>query len=94
MRSTEQQPGNPDMGTIFVEGKRVMEELLDTATVAKFLRVQPSTIRKWVHYGFMPYVKLGRAVRFDPKEVESWVKERKRAGRTAWAPEVRCDKFR
>ena len=68
-----------------------MEELLDTAKVAKLLGVQPSTIRKWVHYGFIPHVKLSRAVRFHPKEIEKWINERKRAGRSSLIPGIRCD---
>jgi excisionase family DNA binding protein len=40
------------------------KELLNTPQVAEWLNVKESTIRKWVHYGFIPHVKIGRCVRF------------------------------
>ncbi len=57
-----------------------MEQLLNTTEVAEILRVKASTIRKWVHLGFIPYVKLGRAVRFDRKDVEKWIRQRSHQG--------------
>ena len=49
------------------------KELLNTAQVAEWLNVKESTIRKWVHYGFIPHVKLGRCVRFQESEIETMV---------------------
>lgn len=64
------------------------KELLTTTEVAKWLKVAESTIRKWVHYGFIPYVKLGRAVRFREKDIEVWIEERTEKGRASLAPEI------
>ena len=33
-----------------------------------------ATIRKWVLTGYIPYKKIGRAVRFSPLEVQDWAK--------------------
>jgi excisionase family DNA binding protein len=65
-----------------------MERLLDTAEIAEQLNMSVSTIRKWVHYGFIPHVKLGRAVRFREKDVEAWIEERTEKGRASLAPEI------
>ena len=65
-----------------------MEPLLDTAGVADKLGMSVSTIRKWVHYGFIPHVKLGRAVRFQEKDIEAWIEERAEKGRATLAPEI------
>ena len=65
-----------------------MERLLDTAEIAEQLGMSVSTIRKWVHYGFIPHVKLGRAVRFREKDVEAWIEERTEKGRASLAPEI------
>ncbi len=65
-----------------------MERLLDTAAIAEQLGMSVSTIRKWVHYGFIPHVKLGRAVRFREKDVEKWIEERTEKGRASLAPEI------
>jgi excisionase family DNA binding protein len=64
------------------------EELLKTAEVAKLLNVSQSTIRKWVHYGFIPHAKLGRCVRFNREDIERWVQERTEQGRESLAPEI------
>jgi excisionase family DNA binding protein len=63
-------------------------QYLKTAQVAQWLNVSESTVRKWVHYRFIPHVKLGRAVRFSEEEIEKWLKERAEAGRTALVPEI------
>ena len=65
-----------------------MERLLDAAEIAEQLGMSVSTIRKWVHYGFMPHVKLGRAVRFREKDIETWIEERTEKGRASLAPEI------
>ena len=66
----------------------MQEELMKTGDVAAWLNVAESTVRKWVHYGFIPHVKLGRAVRFDRKGIEQWLKERTEKGRASLAPEI------
>jgi excisionase family DNA binding protein len=65
-----------------------MERLLDTAAIAEQLGMSVSTIRKWVHYGFIPHIKLGRAVRFREKDIETWIEERTEKGRASLAPEI------
>ena len=37
-------------------------------------QVSRATIDNWKKYG-MPYLKIGRSVRFDEKDVEKWVRE-------------------
>jgi len=64
------------------------KELLDTAQVAEWLHVAESTVRKWVHYGFIPHVKVGRCVRFQEEDIEKWMKERTEKGRATLAPEI------
>ena len=65
-----------------------MNKLMDTSQVADLLSVKPSTVRKWVHYGFIPYVKLGSCVRFRETDIEAWVAERMREGRASISPEI------
>jgi excisionase family DNA binding protein len=67
---------------------RIVERMLNSAEIADMLGMSVSTIRKWVHYGFIPHVKLGRAVRFREKDVEAWIEERAETGRATLAPEI------
>lgn len=62
--------------------------MLNLAEIAEKLGMSVSTIRKWVHYGFIPHVKLGRALRFREKDIEPWIEERAEKGRATLAPEI------
>jgi excisionase family DNA binding protein len=51
-----------------------METFLDVGQVAEMLGLSIATIRKWVLIRYIPYQKLGRAVRFSVSEIQEWVK--------------------
>jgi excisionase family DNA binding protein len=53
-----------------------METFLDAGQVAEMLGLSIATIRKWVLIRYIPYQKLGRAVRFSVPEIREWVKNR------------------
>lgn len=41
------------------------------------LGLSESYLRRLVMLRRIPYIKLGRAVRFDPDDIERWVRERR-----------------
>jgi len=45
--------------------------------LAKYLDVSIKTIRHWVFTKHIPYFKMGRLVKFDLREIETWTKESK-----------------
>jgi len=47
--------------------------------LAQKINVKPKTIYDWVHRRQIPYLKLGRLLRFDPIEIDKWIKKRSRA---------------
>ena len=49
-----------------------LESFLDVGQVAAMLRLSVATIRRWVLTGFIPYRKIGRAVRFSEAELREW----------------------
>jgi excisionase family DNA binding protein len=53
-----------------------LETFLDVGQVAEMLGLSVATIRKWVLIRYIPYRKLGRAVRFSAPEIRKWVKNR------------------
>jgi excisionase family DNA binding protein len=65
-----------------------MEKLLTVDELSGMLRISKSTIYRWVHYGFVPHVKLGGAVRFDEASVQSWLRKRECRGRATLPVEV------
>jgi len=52
------------------------ETLLNVGQVAQMLGLSVATIRKWVLIRYIPYRKVGRAVRFSAPEIQEWIKGR------------------
>jgi len=55
--------------------------LWDTKEVAAFLNVKESTIRNWVHIGYIPHIKFRGAVRYQRIAIDQWIK-------AAWCPKA------
>ena len=47
--------------------------------IAVYLGIQEDTVRKWAMRGRIPFVKLGKALRFDIAKIDGWVKNREPA---------------
>lgn len=58
------------------------ERLLDAAAIAERLGVPKSWVLESARSGAMPCVRLGRYVRFDFADIEAWLEECKRPGRS------------
>ena len=48
-------------------------QLVNVSEAAQFLAVSPSTLYGWVWQRRIPFVKVGRAVRFDMADLERFV---------------------
>ena len=55
----------------------IQKRLIDITGVAERLGVRPKTIYAWVHMRQIPYVKMGRLVKFDVADIDTWVQSRK-----------------
>ena len=53
-----------------------MEKLLTAKQVSELLEVKVDTVYEWVSRGLIPYVKLGRLVRFKKAELFRWVESK------------------
>ncbi len=58
-----------------------VDELLTTEDVARRLRLSPDTLVTWrsTREADLPYVKLGKAVRYRPEDVRAFVDSRLQA---------------
>jgi excisionase family DNA binding protein len=61
-----------------------MEKLMTARQVAELLEVNLSTIYHWVHIGLIPYVKLGKCVRFKKSELFRWIDKNLRKERISF----------
>ncbi|MDO4583516.1 MAG: helix-turn-helix domain-containing protein [Planctomycetia bacterium] len=52
-----------------------MKPLLTRKEAAKLLGCSPRTIDLWRVRNALPFLKVGHFVRYDPEELEYWVKE-------------------
>lgn len=43
--------------------------------LADYLGVKEGTLYQWVFYRRIPFVRIGRLVKFDLRRIEEWLKE-------------------
>lgn len=55
-----------------------MARLMDVEELADYLRLQKQTIYNWLHQGKISGIKVGGVWRFERKEVDAWLKSRRR----------------
>lgn len=60
-------------------------KLLDIHQAAAQFGVSVSCLYTWVSQKKIPYLKLGRCVRFDVRDLDKWLKGRKIAPNDVWA---------
>ena len=49
---------------------------MDYAQVAKYLGVQPSTIRTWTRENKIPYIRMSGLVRYARRAIDDWMREK------------------
>ena len=57
--------------------------LIDVPTLAVQLGVTQRFVRRLVAEGRVPFLKIGKFVRFDPNEIDEWVDARRQSAPTA-----------
>lgn len=65
------------MGIISME-RQISQRFLDVKGLALYSNMSEHTIRAWVKTGYIPFSKLGRAVRFDKYKIDEWLKSKER----------------
>lgn len=56
----------------------VQDDLLTIEGLAQRLLVSKNTIYSWVSRKRIPYIKLGRLIRFSWKEIQAWMEKNSR----------------
>jgi excisionase family DNA binding protein len=47
------------------------------------LKVAQGTIYMWVERGIIPFLRIGKCIRFDPEDVREWLKAKRQAATKA-----------
>ncbi|MDD2688759.1 MAG: helix-turn-helix domain-containing protein [Candidatus Omnitrophica bacterium] len=59
-----------------------MTRLIDVDELADYLKLRKQTIYNWLHQGKISGIKMGGVWRFDRKEVDNWLKSKRRLPKT------------
>jgi len=57
-----------------------MQNLIRPDQLAEALGVAQGTIYSWCRQKKIPFLQLEKCIRFDPDEIEAWLKARQRKG--------------
>ncbi len=74
----ENQTRRPSLKELLSRGDLIAPEEL-----AAGIRVARVTVYQWVRRGVIPYLKLEGVVRFDPEEINQWLKSKRQAATKA-----------
>jgi len=55
-----------------------MSRLIDIDELANYLKLKRQTIYNWLHQGKFSGIKVGGVWRFDRREVDTWIKSKRR----------------
>lgn len=55
-----------------------MSRLIDIDELADYLKLKRQTIYNWLHQGKISGIKVGGVWRFDRRDIEAWLKSRRR----------------
>lgn len=72
-------------------GIATRERLLTIREAAEYLAVSVSTLYGWVWQRRIPFIKIGRALRFDPHDLTAFIEVNKQAPRKVSHPGSRTN---
>jgi excisionase family DNA binding protein len=52
----------------------MMDGLLSLRQAAQRLACSEAMLRKWIHQGKLPFVKVGRLTRIRERDIEAWLR--------------------
>lgn len=55
-----------------------MARLIDIDELAEYLKLKRQTIYNWLHMGKISGIKVGGVWRFDRRDVDAWLKSKRR----------------
>lgn len=60
-----------------------MTRLMDIDELADYLRLKRQTLYNWLHQGKISGIKVGGVWRFDRRDIDSWLKSRRRLSKSS-----------
>jgi excisionase family DNA binding protein len=69
---------SPGVRRLLMAKEKRAASLLTPDDVAELLRVARRTVINMARDGRVPHVRIGRFVRFDPNEIDRWIRDQRR----------------
>jgi excisionase family DNA binding protein len=57
------------------DSPKISRRYLDVKELSEYLGLKEGTIRVWICLKKIPYVKVGRLVRFDLDKIDKWIEK-------------------
>lgn len=64
-----------------------MTRLMNVDELAQYLKLKQQTIYNWLHQGKLSGIKVGGVWRFERRDIDNWLKSRKRTLKDAKSEE-------
>ena len=58
-------------------------DLIRPDELAAGLKVAQATVYQWVSRGMIPYLQIGKCIRFDPQDIGEWLRLKRKAATKA-----------
>lgn len=65
-----------------------LQKLLTPQQVCGILGISIKTLYDWTSEGFIPHIKVGRKLMFDPSKISTWLAKRECKGRVRRTPQA------
>ncbi|MDD3927037.1 MAG: helix-turn-helix domain-containing protein [bacterium] len=65
-----------------------MEKLLTVANVAELLSIPPQRVYALCEKGIIPYIRVGRSLRFSPEQLERFIADGGKGFECGWRKDV------
>lgn len=62
---------------LFKSVRELPKNLMSIKETSQVLNVRVNTLYGWVCQRKIPYIKLGRLVRFDAQDIDKWIQDQK-----------------
>lgn len=66
------------------------KRLFNIEELTQYLSIPKATLYTWTHQKKIPFIKIGRSIRFDKAEIDEWVNLRRVCGQASQNPAQEC----
>ena len=62
---------------LVIEELSMVKRLINITDASEYLGIKKTTLYSWIHQKQIPYIKMGRLVKFDLLEIDDWILQKR-----------------